>query len=85
MASYAHKDSKADKSKDSGARHALEKAKEWGIPRIAPKGNDKDERFNLNREILGDSQRPAIEINTQNIDSVIDEIINSKRAGGTLF
>ena len=85
VASYAHSDSLADKSKDSGARHALNKAKEWGIPRIAPKGNDKDERFNLNREILGDSQCPAIEINTQNINSVIDEIINSKRAGGTLF
>lgn len=85
VASYAHSDSVKDKSKDSGARHALNKAKEWGIPRIAPKGLVGDERFNLNREILGDLKNPAIEINMENIDSVIDEIINSKRAGGTLF
>lgn len=89
VASYAHSDSLADKRKDSGARHALDKAKQWGIPRIAPKGKDSDERFNLNREILGESsgaknlsiqQCPAIEINMQNIDSVIDEIIKSKMA-----
>lgn len=87
VASYAHSDSVKDKSKDSGARHALNKAKEWGIPRIAPKGLVGDERFNLNREILGESngaknpaQRPAIEINTQNIDSVIDKIKKSKTA-----
>lgn len=94
VASYAHSDSVKDKSKDSGARHALEKAKEWGIPRIAPKGLVGDERFNLNREILGESngaknqaipQRPAIEINTQNIDSVIDEIKKSKMANQVLF
>lgn len=83
VASYAHSDSLADKSKDSGARHALGKAKQWGIPRIAPKGKDIDERFNLNREILGESsgaKNLAIEINMENIDSVIDEIIKSKRA-----
>ncbi len=98
VASYAHSDSLADKSKDSGARHALEKAKQWGIPRIAPKGLVGDERFNLNREILGESsgtknpaisqffkQRPAIEINMKNIDSVIDEIIKSKMANKGLF
>lgn len=94
VASYAHSDSLADKSKDSGARHALDKAKQWGIPRIAPKGKDSDERFNLNREILGESsgaknlsipQRPAIEINMKNIDSVIDEIIKSKMANKGLF
>lgn len=94
VASYAHSDSVKDKSKDSGARHALEKAKEWGIPRIAPKGLVGDERFNLNREILGESngaknpamsQHPAIEINTQNIDSVIDEIKKSKTANQVLF
>ena len=98
VASYAHSDSVKDKSKDSGARHALEKAKEWGIPRIVPKGLVGDERFNLNREILGESngaknptisqffkQRPAIEINTQNIDSVIDKIKKSKMANQVLF
>lgn len=85
VASYAHSDSKGNKNKDSGARHALEKAKEWGIPRIAPKGLVGDERFNLNREILGDPEKPAIEINMENIDSVIDEIIKSKRAEGALF
>ena len=91
VASYAHSDSLAAKnennseSKDSGARHALNKAKEWGIPRIAPKGKDSDERFNLNREILGDPKNPAIEINMENIDSVIDEIIKSKMANKGLF
>lgn len=91
VASYAHSDSLAAKnennseSKDSGARHALEKAKQWGIPRIAPKGKDSDERFNLNREILGDPKNPAIEINMENIDSVIDEIIKSKMANKGLF
>lgn len=91
VASYAHSDSLAaknennSKSKDSGARHALEKAKDWGIPRIAPKGKDSDERFNLNREILGDLKNPAIEINMENIDSVIDEIIKSKMANKGLF
>lgn len=97
VASYAHSDSLAAKnkkseSKDSGARHALDKAKQWGTPRIAPKGKDSDERFNLNREILGESigaknptQRPAIEINMENIDSVIDEIIKSKMANKGLF
>lgn len=85
VASYAHSDSLADESKDSGARHALEKAKQWGIPRIAPKGKDNDERFNLNREILGDPKNPAIEINMENIDSVIDEIIKSKVANKGLF
>lgn len=79
VASYAHSDSKVNKSKDSGARHALGRAKEWDILRIAPKGKDNDERFNLNREILGDYKNPAIEINTQNIDSVIDKIIQSKQ------
>ncbi len=92
VASYAHSDSLADKSKDSGARHALDKAKQWGIPRIAPKGKDSDERFNLNREILGESsgvknpaipQSPAIEINMANIDSVVGKIVKSK--GGKLF
>lgn len=95
VASYAHSDSLAAKSqnsktksknsKDSGARHALEKAKDWGIPRIAPKGKDSDERFNLNREILGDLENPAIEINMENIDSVIDEIIKSKMVNKGLF
>lgn len=90
VASYAHSDSlaaksKKNESKDSGARHALEKAKQWGIPRIAPKGKDSDERFNLNREILGDLKNPAIEINMENIDSVIDEIIKSKMANKGLF
>lgn len=94
VASYAHSDSLAAKSqnsnksknsKDSGARHALEKAKKWGIPRIAPKGKDSDERFNLNREILGDLENPAIEINMENIDSIIDETIKSKMANKGLF
>lgn len=90
VASYAHSDSlaaksKKNESKDSGARHALNKAKEWGIPRIAPKGKDSDERFNLNREILGNPKNPAIEINMQNIDSVIDKIIKSKMANKGLF
>lgn len=93
VASYAHSDSLAAKSKkseskDSGARHALEKAKDWGIPRIAPKGLVGDERFNLNREILGESsgaKNPAIEINMENIDSIIDEIIKSKMANKGLF
>lgn len=85
VASYAHNDSLADKSKDSGARHALDKAKQWCIPRIAPKGKDSDERFNLNREILGDLENPAIEINMENIDSIIDEIIKSKMANKGLF
>ncbi len=94
VASYSESDSRADRSKGSGARHALNKAKEWGIPQIAPKGLVGDERFNLNREILGESngaknltipQSPAIEINMVNIDSVIDKIKKSKMANQVLF
>lgn len=61
---------------------------------IAPKGKDSDERFNLNREILGKSsgtknpsitQCSAIEINMENINSVIDKIIKSKVTNKGLF
>ena len=79
VASFSQSDSKADKSKDSGVRHALGKAKEWGIPRIAPKGIENDERFNLNREILNDKESPAIEINAENVDSVVEKIAKSKQ------
>lgn len=78
VASFSGIDSKADKSKDSGARHALNKAKEWDIPRIAPRGIENDERFNLNREILCDKESPAIEINAGNIKGILERIRQSK-------
>ena len=77
VASFSENDSKKDKSKDSGARHALNKAKEWGIPRIAPKGIENDERFNLNKEILANG---AIEINAENVGSVVEKIVKYKQS-----
>lgn len=77
IASYSEKDSKIDRKKDSGSRHALNKAKEWNITRLAPVGlglND-DERFNLNREILNNG---ALEITNKNIENLLDEIIKQK-------
>lgn len=78
VASFSSIDSKKDKNKDSGARHALGKAKEWGIARIAPRGSENDERFNLNREILCDKESPAIEINAGNIKGILERIRQSK-------
>ena len=94
VASFSENDSKKDKSKDSGSRHALNKAKEWGIMRITPKGIEKewgimritpkgienDERFNLNKEILSDKKSPAIEINAENVGSVVEKIVKSKQS-----
>lgn len=74
IASYSESDRQKDKSKDAGSRHALNKAKEWGIARLAPR-IDGDERFNLNREILNDG---AVEINSQNLESELDKIIKAK-------
>ncbi len=75
IASYSEEDRKKDSNKDAGSRHALGKAKEWGITRLAPKGLDGDERFNLNREILSNG---AVEINSQNLESELDKIIKAK-------
>lgn len=82
IASYSEEDRKKDSSKDAGSRHALGKAKEWGITRLAPKGLDGDERFNLNREILSND---AVEINSQNLESELDKIIKAKSQELTLF
>lgn len=82
IASYSEEDRKKDSNKDAGSRHALSKAKEWGITRLAPKGLDGDERFNLNREILSND---AVEINSQNLESELDKIIKAKSQELTLF
>ena len=53
-ASYSEKDSKNDKKKDSGSRHAMNKAKEYGIKRAVmyEEAYFNDEKFNLNRELM---------------------------------
>ena len=93
IASYSQSDKQADKSKDTGSRHALNAAREWGIKRLAPRGLEGDERFNLNREILGIggnfenvkggefSSGNAVEINSANIEFVLDEIAKRKSQG----
>lgn len=69
IASYNENDRKNDRNKDAGSRHALQKAKEYGITRLAPRGLERDERFNLNRDVL---KNGAKEINKDNINSVLD-------------
>lgn len=53
-ASYNEWDSKRDKRKDSGSRHAMDKAKEYGIKRAVmyEEAHFSDEKFNLNRELM---------------------------------
>ena len=53
-ASYSEKDSKKDKKKDSGSRHAMGKAKDYGIKRAVmyDEAIFDDEKFNLNRELI---------------------------------
>lgn len=53
-ASYSEKDSKKDKKKDSGSRHAMGKAKDYGIKRAVMYDETifDDEKFNLNRELI---------------------------------
>ncbi|WP_298497404.1 DNA-processing protein DprA [Helicobacter sp. UBA3407] len=53
-ASYSEQDSKRDKRKDSGSRHAMNKAREYGIKRAVmyDRAIFDDERFNLNRELI---------------------------------
>ena len=52
-ASYSEKDSKWDRSKDSGSRFAMAKAAEYGVARYVmynPKRDGADQMFNLSRE-----------------------------------
>lgn len=60
-ASYSKDDTKTNKKKDSGSRHAMNKAKEYGIRRaVIYEEEFKDvESFNLNRELINEA---AIEI-----------------------
>lgn len=53
-ASYTEADSQRDKKLDSGSRHAMAKAKEYGIRRavIYDESFADDEQFNLNRELI---------------------------------
>lgn len=53
-ASYSEKDSKKNKKKDSGSRHAMGKAKDYGIKRAVmyDEAIFDDEKFNLNRELI---------------------------------
>lgn len=53
-ASYSEWDSKRDKRKDSGSRHAMDKAREYGIKRAVmyEEAHFSDEKFNLNRELM---------------------------------
>lgn len=69
VASYNENDRKNDKNKDAGSRHAMQKAQEWGITRLAPRGLEYDERFNLNRDVL---KNGAKEISKDNINSILD-------------
>ncbi|MBD5164971.1 hypothetical protein [Helicobacter sp.] len=48
MASYSEQDSKNDKRKDSGSRHAMSKAKEYGIKRAVMY----DEEFLIMRNLI---------------------------------
>lgn len=60
-ASYSKVDTETNKKKDSGSRHAMNKAKEYGIRRaVIYEEEFKDvESFNLNRELINEA---AIEI-----------------------
>lgn len=64
--------------RDTGSRHALAKAGEWGITRLFMYGKGRvfeDEMFDLNRKILNEG---GIEINLENADIVIGDIMQSK-------
>ena len=72
-------------NKDSGSRHALEKALKWGIARAAMYGDDeifKDGMFNLNRETVKDGARI---IDLDNIADILEEIKNKKTKKGSEF
>lgn len=70
-------------NKDSGSRHALEKALKWGIARAAMYGDDelfKEQMFNLNREIIKDGARI---IDLDNVADILEEIKNKKVKKGS--
>ncbi|WP_294592081.1 DNA-processing protein DprA [uncultured Rikenella sp.] len=65
---------------DSGARHAMNKAVEYKIPRAVMYDKDSDESnpmFDLNREIKGSSDNPTI-INHDNLIQSVRKIMTRK-------
>ena len=62
---------------DSGSRHAMEKAKEYGIPRsvIYHDDNKSNPKYDLNRKIINEDKNIII-INPKEPMSAIDKILN---------
>lgn len=71
------KDPRSDKI-DSGSRHAMEKAKEYGIERavIYNAQYQNNPKYDLNRKIMSED-RSVILIDPQNISSTVDRLFNS--------
>lgn len=73
-ASYTH-----ESGKDSGSRHAMEKAKEYSVPRAMiyhPERNATNEKYGLNRQIKNEELKNAslVVIDPDNPTPAIDEI-----------
>ena len=52
VASYSQADKTAGLDVDVGSKYALQKAYEWGVPRIALAGIENNPYYNMNREVI---------------------------------
>lgn len=71
IASHGENDKKQNPNIDIGSRHALAKALEWGVPRLALQGRENDSQYNMNREIIANG---AMMINSK---KQLTEILDS--------
>ncbi|MDG6895978.1 DNA-processing protein DprA [Volucribacter amazonae] len=86
IASYSKSMSDKDKSCDSGARHAMEKAKAYGITRAVmySTSNIKDDKYALNRELMK-SDKDIIVVNPHAINDTIDRLLIKEEKQKSLF
>ena len=87
-ASYSQSETNRDKKLDSGSKHAMNKAYEYGIKRAIMYDEKffNDEQFNLNREFLDKENYEYINANNRdfkvltinNADKIIKALINFK-------
>ena len=87
-ASYSQCDTDRDKKFDSGSKHAMNKALEYGIKRAIMYDENIfcDEQFNLNRELLGKKDYNYINshdknfkvLTTENTDKIIKAFYDFK-------
>ena len=89
ISSYSKESSKkwniAGEKLDSGARHAMEYAKKYGIPRAVMYNKKTDEnnpKFDLNRELLGEENSDVIVLTDKNLKRIITTM---KYSSGNLF